>query len=501
MEYFLSMTHWLDALTPPLERHLARLVETVRALIEVGAEEKPDPVVPASASDVRAPRGHSISRLFHKIWIGLLLAAVLVFASVLLYVAGVFLAKEPANRGPVPGSTDTALESAFPAVHPEPSPSEGAEQSSATVAGTTIPTPAIPTPTSLQAAIPILSQFDAPGTPRSIAWDGSALWIASGDFAEEVTLMKMDGEGNTKEVYLLDDRSVILPPYGFEYDVGMTWVESVLWLAVCNPVRGYRFSGGGMEEVSRFAGLGQDVNCVYGGNPVAWDGEGFWLTRADEIQRKSADGAVLENFRYGFGIRAVGWDGEFLWAATGMFARHGGRTLDVVDPRGGSLPLASFPMPAGMGEFITGLAWDGEYLWALSGTRIFRLDIRNAKESAAQAYLSISETRALHEVLRPDSNVDGGRVNVVNHTPSVLKITFENFNYTVEIPPQSSQSVTPPESEFLAEATGVPSIRGSYLSLGGCNWIFEIVGPENLKIENGRSDTTTWNGKVLRAGR
>jgi hypothetical protein len=33
LEYFLSTTHWLDALNPPLEQHLDRLAETVRLLI------------------------------------------------------------------------------------------------------------------------------------------------------------------------------------------------------------------------------------------------------------------------------------------------------------------------------------------------------------------------------------------------------------------------------------------------------------------------------------
>ena len=33
MEYFLATPHWLDALTPPLEEHLARLAETVPMLL------------------------------------------------------------------------------------------------------------------------------------------------------------------------------------------------------------------------------------------------------------------------------------------------------------------------------------------------------------------------------------------------------------------------------------------------------------------------------------
>lgn len=37
MEYFLSIPHWLDALTPPLEKHLQKLADTIQALLaEIG---------------------------------------------------------------------------------------------------------------------------------------------------------------------------------------------------------------------------------------------------------------------------------------------------------------------------------------------------------------------------------------------------------------------------------------------------------------------------------
>jgi hypothetical protein len=37
LEYFIGDVHWLDALTPPLETHLQRLAETIKALLQVGA--------------------------------------------------------------------------------------------------------------------------------------------------------------------------------------------------------------------------------------------------------------------------------------------------------------------------------------------------------------------------------------------------------------------------------------------------------------------------------
>jgi hypothetical protein len=35
MEYFLGAIHWLDALTPPLEKHLQQLAEAVKALLQI----------------------------------------------------------------------------------------------------------------------------------------------------------------------------------------------------------------------------------------------------------------------------------------------------------------------------------------------------------------------------------------------------------------------------------------------------------------------------------
>jgi ankyrin repeat protein len=54
MEYFLSTPHWLDAMTPPMERHLTRLTETIRTLLGLSAPEDPTaerpPAEPKKAS-------------------------------------------------------------------------------------------------------------------------------------------------------------------------------------------------------------------------------------------------------------------------------------------------------------------------------------------------------------------------------------------------------------------------------------------------------------------
>lgn len=49
LEYFIGAVHWLDALTPPLQIHLRRLVDTVKALLQI------DPTPPPIVSPTVAP--------------------------------------------------------------------------------------------------------------------------------------------------------------------------------------------------------------------------------------------------------------------------------------------------------------------------------------------------------------------------------------------------------------------------------------------------------------
>lgn len=46
MEYLLGATHWLDALAPPIEKHLKRLVEIVNVILKQGDEEASVPLTP-----------------------------------------------------------------------------------------------------------------------------------------------------------------------------------------------------------------------------------------------------------------------------------------------------------------------------------------------------------------------------------------------------------------------------------------------------------------------
>jgi hypothetical protein len=56
LEFFISSQHWLDATAPPLERHLAKLTESARALLEVDPAGGPRPPPVISANQPAPPR-------------------------------------------------------------------------------------------------------------------------------------------------------------------------------------------------------------------------------------------------------------------------------------------------------------------------------------------------------------------------------------------------------------------------------------------------------------
>lgn len=45
-EYFLSSRHWLDAISPPVQRHIQRLAQDIRALLELPPRQDAVPVTP-----------------------------------------------------------------------------------------------------------------------------------------------------------------------------------------------------------------------------------------------------------------------------------------------------------------------------------------------------------------------------------------------------------------------------------------------------------------------
>lgn len=121
LEYFISTQHWLDAMTPPLEDHLAHLADTIKVLLaKKGFKEKP-PVLekeePAPSQAERRPEvppkeppppimASALSRKVPMTWLGVLTGLVIV----IVVVAGIWwrwsqplvsLSKAPAIVPPV----------------------------------------------------------------------------------------------------------------------------------------------------------------------------------------------------------------------------------------------------------------------------------------------------------------------------------------------------------------------------------------------------------------
>ena len=74
LKYFLGTCHWLDAITPPMEKHLSHLAETVRVLLERGPNPQPMPPTLTGVSHEK--------RIFRKTLMGVAVIAVLLLAAV-----------------------------------------------------------------------------------------------------------------------------------------------------------------------------------------------------------------------------------------------------------------------------------------------------------------------------------------------------------------------------------------------------------------------------------
>lgn len=68
LEFFVSIPHWLDALTPPLQQHLDRLAETTRLILEQAGVELPEPPSrPESKASFRTKPITSSKQLIQRI--------------------------------------------------------------------------------------------------------------------------------------------------------------------------------------------------------------------------------------------------------------------------------------------------------------------------------------------------------------------------------------------------------------------------------------------------
>jgi hypothetical protein len=63
LAYYMESVHWLDALTPPIESHLQRLAESIKALLDVPPASQKDPAEPDAPpqATAKAPQREAIA--------------------------------------------------------------------------------------------------------------------------------------------------------------------------------------------------------------------------------------------------------------------------------------------------------------------------------------------------------------------------------------------------------------------------------------------------------
>jgi tricorn protease-like protein len=172
MEYYLSMPHWLDALTPPLEMHLEKLAQTVQILLQTDIEKPPTPVKQPEPLPVsRPPKDPYTKNKRKRLY---LIAASLVLVTIIV-TAALFLPGFPfAKLSSAPSSSST----------PTASPTSGV--------GITTPTPSTSTPsTSNPSSGSIISLVNAAQVKQidqipteyvaQLAWSPDGKYLATTD--------------------------------------------------------------------------------------------------------------------------------------------------------------------------------------------------------------------------------------------------------------------------------------------------------------------------------
>lgn len=152
LEYFLSSPHWLDAFTPPLERHLKVLADQVKALLSRAAaapaaepEPAPAPVVTPPVVTPPPPpprRGGGMGLVAGAILLGAVIVAAVVWFA-LPHHAQVATANQSATPAP-PSSAAAAATAPAPAAPASAESAASAIVAQQPVAASTISTPTNP---------------------------------------------------------------------------------------------------------------------------------------------------------------------------------------------------------------------------------------------------------------------------------------------------------------------------------------------------------------------
>lgn len=121
MEYYLSVPHWLDAMTPPLEKHLNKLANTVESLLTSQAEEQQKSTTTTPEPTPRIKPGIKLK------WVYVLSGAVVITLVVLgvIYLTGGFGGQDETSLNSLPTTTSDITSTPTSTSAPEPTTSSG----------------------------------------------------------------------------------------------------------------------------------------------------------------------------------------------------------------------------------------------------------------------------------------------------------------------------------------------------------------------------------------
>jgi TPR repeat protein len=153
LEYFFSSSHWMDAITPPLEQHFDRLAQQLRTMLQMKAAEG-TPTAPI----------HDTKRKSSRRLAPVAGAAAVVLAIAIGVVLSYFTRKPAKPVSPVP-VTITAAATTAPAVSPE--------ETSAAVAKSAAPI--APSPSQSLGISPLADEYNEWKKLAMITWDNSYL--------------------------------------------------------------------------------------------------------------------------------------------------------------------------------------------------------------------------------------------------------------------------------------------------------------------------------------
>jgi hypothetical protein len=384
MQYYIGSIHWLDALTPPIENHMRRLVDTVLKLMEVVVEPAPQPLDSEPGTQAKPATGGGTtprpSPTHRPGWRHLVFILGVVIVAVAALALGLnrwgsWLAelKPDAPRESLPETSAVLTDLLEPTRTPEMvRMTETAELSTPTQSVEELPGDA--PPVNPEAGIPgtALPYLLPLPEPVDVVFN-EALKVLYDD--QLVTLEMVAGEQRFRSRQ---------NEAGFSNSNSLAWDErrNVYW-----SVRGASYWVG--YEIDQLDAQGNVLATYTVPEMIGYPryitvAEGFlWVTSDKggihklEVVEGSSELKVVDSFALSLGkfpssvVDGIDWDGESLWVLSDDVVTRLGLSMQAAC----SILLPSdYPQPSWYG--YRGLAWDGEYLWAghAEQNMLYRID-------------------------------------------------------------------------------------------------------------------------------